>query len=235
MISLDNWPKRPPLLTAEQEAAREQFLLLWHQKLPRDYAFIESFSHGFAAKLPLKPGARTLEIGAGIGGQLDFEDLRSQDYSALESREQFCSELRKRLPPERVFHGSIEERQHWPDRSFDRIVAIHMLEHLRNLPAAVEEVARLLKDDGVFDVVIPCEGSLAYSIARRISARRLFEKTFRTDYTPIIQNEHVNTYAEVVWLLRRHFAEERSAFFPLNVPVPAINVVAGMRWRKRAG
>ncbi len=206
-------------------------MLAWHQELPSKYAFIERFNHGYVASLGVPPGTRTLEVGAGIGGHLPFEDLERQEYHAMEYRADFCARLRERLPGERVHQGDIHERQPLPDASFDRIVAVHVLEHLRDLPRAVAEIARLLRPDGFFDVVLPTEGSLAYGLARKISAEPMFRRRFGLDYTPIVRNEHVNTFAEVYALLRETFAVDRSRFFPTYVPDPNLNVCAAFRLR----
>ena len=72
------WPRCPPPLTPEQEAAREQFVQLWLDRLPKRYPMIEAFNHGFAARLPVRDGSRTLEVGAGLGAHLSFEDLNRQ-------------------------------------------------------------------------------------------------------------------------------------------------------------
>ena len=151
------WPKRPPRLTPQQEQAREAFMVAWHQVLPSGYAAVERFNHGYVSRLPITNGSTTLEIGAGLGAHSKFEDLTRQDYYCLEYREDFCRELRKLFPIDRVRCGDIEQRQAWPDGFFDRIVGVHVLEHLRNLPAALIEIHRLLKPDGCFDVVLPCE------------------------------------------------------------------------------
>jgi len=223
------WPKVPPPLTERQKEAREQFMLLWHQQLPRKYGIIEKFNHGYPARLPVKPHSRTLEIGAGLGSHVAYEDLTRQEYHLLEYREEFCVALRKRFPPSQVWHGDIQSRQQWPDGYFDRVVAIHVLEHLANLPAALIEIRRLLAPDGVADIVIPCEGGMAHTLARKISAERLFKKNFGMDFGPIHKNEHLNNYPEIRRELAHYFAVERSAFFPLKVPLYTINLCAGIR------
>jgi SAM-dependent methyltransferase len=228
------WPKRPVPLTPEQERAREAFVALWHRELPSKYSAIERFNHGVVSKLPVVDGSRTLEIGAGLGAHSKFEDLSRQDYYCLEYREEFCRELATLFPPDRVRCGDIEQRQPWPDGFFNRIVVIHVLEHLRNLPAALTEIKRLLAPGGVFDVVIPCEGSLAYSLARKISAERLFRKHFKMDYTPIIRNEHVSTYYEIIDELFRDFTVRTRSFFPIPAPVSAINLAVAFRLERRA-
>jgi SAM-dependent methyltransferase len=227
------WPKRPAALTKEQERDREAFMLAWHEELPRHYGFVEAFNQGYVVKLGVPPGTRTLEIGAGIGGHLPFEDLTAQDYYVIEYREEFCRRLEPLLPAGHVICGSIEERQPLPDGSFDRIIAIHVLEHLRDLPRAIDEISRLLRPGGMFDVVLPTEGGLAYEVARKISAERLFRQRFHSDYTPIIRSEHVNTFDEVKTLLERSFSIETSRYFPGVLPGAELNVCAGFRFRRR--
>jgi SAM-dependent methyltransferase len=223
------WPRQPPVLTAEQEQAREAFVAVWHEQLPTRYRRIEAFNHGSVSRLPIKNGSTTLEIGAGIGAHSKFEDLSRQQYYCLEYRRAFCDELLKLFPAERVRHGDIEQRQPWPDGFFDRIVAIHVLEHLRNLPLAVAEIRRLLKPDGCFDVVLPCEGGFAYAVARKVSSERLFRKRFGMDYTPIIRNEHVSTLDEILVELGRVFDVGARSFFPFGLPITTLNLCVALR------
>ena len=89
--------------------------------------------------------------------------------------------------------GDCQERLPFPDGHFDRYLAIHVLKHLPNLPACLEEAWRLLdKRRGQMLVVIPCEGGLAYSLARRASAQPIFERRYRMPYRPFVENEHLN-------------------------------------------
>ena len=47
-------------------------------------------------------------------------------------------------------------------------------------------------------VVIPCEGGLAYSLARRVSAQRIFEKRYGMSYRFFIESEHINVPREIM-------------------------------------
>ena len=162
-----------------------------------------------------------------------MKNLKTQDYHCLEYRKEFCLELSKIMPASQVHCGDIHQRQNWSAKTFDRVVAIHVLEHLSNLPQAINEILRLLKDDGVLDIVIPCEGGIAHRTGRKLTAERLFNKHFKMDFSPIVKNEHVSTYKEIVAVLSDHFHFENQTFFPFFIPVYWMNFVAGFRLKKK--
>ena len=104
------------------------------------------------------------------------------------------------------------------DDSFDRVLAIHLLEHLYNLPVALDEVARVLRPGGVFSVVIPCEGGRLYSLGRQFTTKRIFEKRYQVPYEWMIRQDHCNSAREVLSELASRFRVRRRSFFPCGVP-----------------
>jgi SAM-dependent methyltransferase len=228
------WPKQLPVLTDEQQRAREDFVIHWHKVLPKKFGMVERFNHRGAFTEPIKPGSRTLEIGAGLGAHLEFEDLGNQSYVANELRAEMAEEVKKRFPQVEVLLGDVQAGFPCPSAIFDRALAVHVLEHLPRLPDAVAEIRRVLKPDGFFQVVIPCEGSLAYTLARNISARRVFEKRNKISYDFVVESEHVNLADEIVFALEKHFTVERRRFFPLPVlPIQTCNLVISMVCRPK--
>ena len=148
-----NWPKQVPVLSPEQIIARERWMRLWHEVLPNRFGLIEKFNHGFPAKqLERSAGARTrtLEVGAGLGEHAAWEDLSAQEYIMLEYREDWAEGLRARHPGLTSLHGDIQAQLDFPAGSFDRVIAIHVLEHLPDLPSALREIFRLLSPGGQF-------------------------------------------------------------------------------------
>ena len=229
---MTRWPKQLPALTPEQANAREDFVKHWHEILPNYYGIVEGFNHRY----PLKDWAastskrqRILEIGAGLGEHIRYENLSHVDYHALELREEMAVCIRERFPQVKTVVGDIQEKLDFPAHYFDRIVAIHVLEHLPNLPAAVKEIYRVLSPSGRLDVVIPCEGGLAYTLARRISAQRIFEKRYQMSYDWFVRSEHVNLPDEILGELEHCFHRDRSQYFPLRIPSITMNLVIGLR------
>jgi SAM-dependent methyltransferase len=230
-ISTQRWPKRVPVLTPEQEAIREDFMRYWHEVLPRRYSFLERFNHGYPtarrADWPSLP-ITTLEIGAGYGEHIAYEDLSFQQYTALELRDTMAERITTRFPGVSVIVGDVQEHIPAAAASFDRVVAVHVLEHLPNLPAALAEVRRVMKPSGRFSIVLPCEGGALYELGRTFSSRRLFERRYRTSYDWFIRSEHVNTCDEIVAELRRTFRVVDMHYWPFRLPIVHANVVVGV-------
>ena len=228
-ITRFQWPKQLPALSPEQQDISDDFMKRWHEVLPRRYDVIERFNHGYPLRvMPEKQQIRTLELGAGLGGHLAFEQLEQQDYHCVELRPAMADHIRQHYPEVTVVTADIQQSLPYEAGSFDRILAIHVLEHLPDLPATIAEVARLLKPDGVFSIVIPCDPGLAYAIARKISAERLFRKHYKLPYGWLIRREHINAPAEIVSVLKRHFISMDQSFFPLLIPVVHLNLCIGI-------
>jgi ubiquinone/menaquinone biosynthesis C-methylase UbiE len=232
-MSVPKWPKRVPALTPEQQRICDDFMRYWHEVLPRRYGAIERFNHGWPAATA-RPGERTLEIGAGLGEHLDAEpDFAKLDYVAVELRHEMAKAIRKRDARVKVIVADCQQQMPVDDNSFDRVLAIHVLEHLPDLPSALSEVARVLRPTGRFVAVIPCEGGFAYALARRISAERLFKRRYKMSYSWFVESEHINRPREIVEECVRHFDLVRSRYFPFVVPLQSVNLVIGLEFSVR--
>jgi len=233
------WPKSPPPLTPEQRIVHDDFMKRWHEILPQRYGQVERFNHSFPVRNSRAGFRRTIEVGAGLGEHLEYESLSGEQesaYSAVELRENMADRIRARHPHISVIVGDCQDRLPFPDGHFDRYLAIHVLEHLPNLPACVGEAWRLLdKQRGQLLVVIPCEGGLAYSLARRASAQPIFERTYHMPYRPFIEREHLNRPHEILAELAPYFSLEARRFYPLPLlPLVPVNLCLGLALRPRS-
>ena len=221
------WPKQLATLSEEQLRIKDDFMSYWHQVLPRKYGLIERFNHNYPIEGASSTG-RVLELGAGLGEHISYEKLEGLEYHAVEFRPEMAARMKDRFPLVNVIVADCQKRLDFPDKFFSRIIAVHVLEHLPDLPSAVIEVHRLLDPNGEFRVVIPCEGGLAYSVARRVSAQRIFERRYKTSYDWFIKTEHINRPREIVEELQRCFTVRASAYFPFGIPSISLNLVIGL-------
>lgn len=229
------WPKELPKLTQEQQHIREDFYRLWLTRLPERYSLIERFNHRYPLRSfnEVKPPIRTLDIGAGRGTHIPFEDLDKQEYTALELRAELAEEIREKYPSVQITIGNIQERVDFPDGYFNRILAIHLLEHLPHLPRALNEIHRLLSPDGRFSVLIPCDPGAAYQLARNLSAKRMFEHRYQQSYDWFVACEHINTPEEIMQQLEKRFEIAHRTYFPLLVPAISANLIIGLTLKDR--
>ena len=232
------WPKLRPPLSEEQQRISDDFMKHWHEVLPRRYKFVDDFNHRYPVRHAPKEFLRTLEVGAGLGEHLDYERLsteQTKQYVALEVRSNMAQAIQKRFPNIQVVVGDCQERLPFSDGYFDRVIAVHVLEHLPILPQAIAEAYRVCdKQKGLFSVVIPCEGGLAYTLARRVSAQRQFEKRYRQSYRWFIEREHLNRPEEIITELQRHFTIIHRGFFPIPAPALFCNLCIGLTLRPKA-
>jgi SAM-dependent methyltransferase len=239
MASANKWPKILPPLSPEQKRISDDFMKLWHEVLPRRFGAIEKFNHEFPVKYS-RPGFKTtLEIGAGLGEHLRYEHLtpeQEENYYANEFRENMAAQIRSSYPRVKTVVGDCQQRMDFADGFFDRVMAVHVLEHLPNLPATIREAYRLVnKTNGRLLIVIPCEGSPAYTVARKISAERVYKKRYGGDYSWFYKREHINLPHEILAELHPYFSIEAQSFFPFPfLPFIFNNLVIGLSLIPRA-
>jgi SAM-dependent methyltransferase len=226
------WPKIRPELTEKQRAVMDDWYVQWlGEGLPDSFKPIDRFNHTYALR-SASAGARTLEIGPGNGSHLLFENLAElQEYVALELRESLSQQIETDHRNVRVVVGDCQRTLEFPDGYFDRVLAIHVLEHLDNLPAALREIKRVLKPSGLFSVVIPCEGGVGYSLGRKFTSQRMFEKRYSMPYDWMIRYDHINQAREVLHELRSDFRVVHRTFFPLRIPSVDANLIIGLTLR----
>lgn len=238
--SSSKWPKVFPPLTPEQKARSDEFMKLWHEVLaskPR-YGLIERFNHLFPVKHSPAVFRTTLEVGAGLGEHIAYEKLTPEqeaNYYANEFRPNMAAEISKRFPRVKTVVGDCQQRMDFADGFFDRVIAVHVFEHLPNLPACIRECHRLLnRETGRLLIVIPTEGSLAYSLARKVSAERVWNKRFGGGYEEFIGREHINLPIEILGELDPYFTIESKRLFPLPfLPMLFCNLCIGLALRPR--
>lgn len=227
------WPKQIPPFDAEQKRINDDFVLHWHEVLPKRFGAVEVFNHHYPLRvLPDQPHFKTLELGAGIGAHIGYEDLTRQEYHCIELRQNMADGITSRYPQITATVADCQKRTPYADATFDRVVVVHVLEHLPDLPACLDEVKRLLKPGGLFSVVLPCDPGLAYGFARKISAERIFKKRYNLPYGWFIGREHINSPDEILTLMTERFDEVDRTYFPLHIPITTINLCIGTTMRK---
>jgi len=118
-------------------------------------------------RVPLDGRAKILEAGCGTGGNLYMLQRRG-DVFAFDPSEQGRAWARARFPDTPVVDGALPERLPFPADSFDLVVALDVLEHVRDDAAALRSLVAQAKPGGWVIVTVPAHPVLWGSHDRRL-------------------------------------------------------------------
>ncbi len=105
----------------------------------------------FADFAGIEAGQRVLDVGAGTGALTSELVRRGAEASAADPSPPFVAALRERLPGI-VVHEAPAEELPWPDESFDASLAQLVLTFMRDTPAGIAEMQRVVRPGGVVAV-----------------------------------------------------------------------------------
>lgn len=169
--------------------------------------------------------SRVLEIGAGTGEHLAFVKHGFDQYvlTDLDSRTLAVAKGKiGAMHGDRVsFETQSGDGLSFPDNSFDRVIATHVLEHIYRPHLALKEWARVVKSEGTLSVLIPTDPGVAWRLGRHFGPRRnAIAQGIAYDY--IMAREHVNSCNNLIALLRHYFPNHQETWWP--VPLPSIDL-----------
>ncbi len=168
---------------------------------------------------------RVLEIGAGTSEHLGFVRhsfdqyvLSDQDAKTLDvAKSKLGAKFGNKLSFETQSGGELS----YPDNSFDRLIATHVLEHIYQPHLAIKEWRRVVKDGGVLSILIPTDPGIAWRLGRHLGPRKnAIAQGIAYDY--IMAREHVNSCNNLIALLRHYFPERTESWWPF--PMPSIDL-----------
>jgi SAM-dependent methyltransferase len=101
----------------------------------------------FADFAGIEAGQRVLDVGAGTGALTAELVRRGADASAVDPSPSFVASLHERFPEIGVHEAGAEELP-WPDESFDAALAQLVLTFMRDAPAGLAEMRRVVRPGG---------------------------------------------------------------------------------------
>ncbi|GMR18792.1 MAG: hypothetical protein BMS9Abin33_1235 [Gammaproteobacteria bacterium] len=168
---------------------------------------------------------RVLEVGAGTGMHVRFVEHSYDEYVITDLNPPLLEKIKVDESKENKIIIKTEDASNlgFPDKSFDRVIAAHVLEHLYRPHEILREWVRVLKPGGILSLVLPCDPGMAWRLGRTISARRKFVKA-GMDYDYWMAREHVNAINNLVSLIRFYFEDVHEEWRPSRVPSIDLNL-----------
>lgn len=192
---------------------------------------IFDLGHRYIASMGKAVCGKILDVGSGSGYHLKFEEISKR-------RTYIC------LDPEIVLLDKIAQKnvvkiqagcENIPlkPKSVDVIIASHILEHVTNLRKCVNELKRVLKDEGLLLVVLPCDPGVAWKIINRITPSRKRLRKKGLDYDIVMRYEHPNTFNKCIKELTREFKVEEEKYYPFLIKNHNFNFISCIKLVKR--
>lgn len=183
---------------------------------------------------------RVVEVGAGTGEHFSFVRHSFDQYILTDLDSTTLEVAKKKLaalhPNNVAFEIQAGNSLAYPDDTFDRLVAVHVLEHIYQPHLALKEWLRVLKDRGVLSILIPTDPGLAWRLGRHLGPRKnALAQGIAYDY--VMAREHVNSCNNLVAILRHYFPQAKESWWPLAIPSMDLNLFLSFQAivRKRQG
>jgi ubiquinone/menaquinone biosynthesis C-methylase UbiE len=160
-------------------------------------------------------GERFLEIGIGQGGHIEDADLLSSDYIGSDLSYHNLIMYKQRYPFLELVNADAASLP-FAKNSFDNLISIYNLEHIRSLDQCLEEINRIIVKNGTLLIALPAEGGFLYKLGRELTTKRYMEKNFDIDYDSVIRESHVNDYPTLIKKLRKVFGLKKIRYLPFS-------------------
>lgn len=123
---------------------------LYADSYEKDYEYLNSFENDAVLKaLGNLKGKKVLDVGCGTGRLIRFMIESGAEVSGVDISEGMLKIARKNFPEIEFFKTEVENLP-FEDNSFDLVVAVFVIVHLKDLNGFFSEVYRILKDGGIF-------------------------------------------------------------------------------------
>jgi phosphatidylethanolamine/phosphatidyl-N-methylethanolamine N-methyltransferase len=161
---------------------------------------------------------RVIEIGVGTGEHLPYVRHGFDEYVLTDTDAKTLAVAGKKLGGLHLgklrFEIQTPSGLSYPDDSFDRLVATHVLEHIQQPHLALKEWSRVLKPEGVLSILIPTDPGMAWRLGRHMGPRKAaLAQGIAYDY--VMAREHVNSCSNLIAILRHYFRPLQEAWWPL--------------------
>jgi phosphatidylethanolamine/phosphatidyl-N-methylethanolamine N-methyltransferase len=143
---------------------------------------------------------RIIEVGAGHGQHRPFV----KNY-----REYIETDLRpENLPPPNKYKDKPIDCTNLPfqESEFDRLIATCLLAHLVNPEKALKEWKRVVKNDGIISIYVPCEPGIFLRLIQNIATRRK-QKKLESDAYLTHYLDHRSHYPALKCFILHEFGE----------------------------
>ena len=155
---------------------------------------------------------RIVEVGAGDG--LFYQYVPQKNYIGIDTNWDALVKFATKHPESTLVCTS-GGKLPIASETIDILFSLHTLEHIYYLGEFLEEVQRILSDDGRQYFVIPAEGSYLFYLGRKFVTGPHLRKKYKLDVNFVMDREHINDAKRVLKFLGLYFSSLEKNYWPL--------------------
>lgn len=170
--------------------------------------------------------SKVLEVGGGSGVHRQYVRHSFNEYYVTDCNEQVlamaCNAMGSSNP--RIhFECQRAESLSYPESTFDRLIAAHILEHIHRPYLGLKDWCRVVKPGGVISILIPTDPGILWRFSRNFGPRRRWlQMGIAYDYC--VSREHVNPCNNLISFIRHYFTVRREYWWPCRIPSMDLNL-----------
>ena len=150
-----------------EKTVRNWFDQLYKQKQLKSMRQIDSYTV-YLDHLEVEPEKKLLDIGCGPGLLLKTAQARGLQTYGIDLSPQAISLASQTSPDSQLQVGNVTQIS-YPDKSFDYITCIGVLEHFLEMDKSISELKRIANDDARYCIMVPNSRTLYWKISERFS------------------------------------------------------------------
>ncbi len=172
--------------------------------------------------------SEVLEIGAGTYPHMTHLKHKYKNYHISDiDDDDFLKEFYQKFDNKVIFKKTDGINLEYKEKTFDRIIISHCLEHINYPDIFLDKIINLLKEDGVLSVSLPTDPGLLWRTGRFFIKNIFQKKTHnmdKNDYEYINAIEHVNSIFNLIVILKKKLTPLSEIHYPLVLPFPDLNL-----------
>ena len=190
--------------------------------------FIFRYQHQKLSPNHLVNKKKVLEVGPGYEPHIKFKKLNYEEYHCIElSDSKELKEYFQTNYSDIIFNTYDGKNINHPNNTFDRIIISHTLEHIHNPENFINEMLRVLKNEGCISIALPCDNGFLWRFGRFLLKKTYHKirKFSEVDFDYFIANEHVNTIFQLLSIFKKKFNISKEIYLPFRLKIPDLNLI----------
>jgi SAM-dependent methyltransferase len=217
----------------QKQLTQKQQITIWNKNYSEDQTnlyknktiqYLFNQGHYWIANQNTK-NKNLLDFGCGIGHHLNFEKKNNPNvYYCVDKKIDMLNSITEKPFIKKILSDGKQIKI--KTNSVDAVIASHIFEHITDLHIVLEELSRILKNDGTLLTALPCDPGLFWNMLSFFSPSRKRLQMIGLNYDVVMKHEHVHSIGYLQNILDKYYMKEKEWYLPFPfLPFKNFNLI----------